>query len=189
MVIVGFGSSLDIAAIQFGSSDEVDSEQELLTVGLANLVAGLAGTGFTGSYIFTLTLFNMKNKVSSKAQGIVIVAFEVAFFMLPFSLMDYLPKFFFASFLVYFGVEIMYEWLMILSIKKVGYGEFAFLQLTFLACFLGGNSRRRSTCGRRSSRVGPKPSSSLQIQTPARSRARSCWISARLGRTTHTRKE
>ena len=28
----------------------------------------------------------MKNKVSSKAQGIVIVAFEVAFFMLPFSL-------------------------------------------------------------------------------------------------------
>ena len=31
--------------------------------------------------------------------------------MLPFSLMDYLPKFFFASFLVYFGVEIMYEWL------------------------------------------------------------------------------
>lgn len=111
MVIVGFGSSLDIAAIQFGSSDEVDSEQELLTVGLANLVAGLAGTGFTGSYIFTLTLFNMKNKVSSKAQGIVIVAFEVAFFMLPFSLMDYLPKFFFASFLVYFGVEIMYEWL------------------------------------------------------------------------------
>ena len=137
MVIVGFGSSLDIAAIQFGSSDEVDSEQELLTAGLANLVAGLAGTGFTGSYIFTLTLFNMKNKVSSKAQGIVIVAFEVAFFMLPFSLMDYLPKFFFASFLVYFGVEIMYEWL-ILSIKKVGYGEFAFLQLTFLACLFFG---------------------------------------------------
>ena len=83
VVIVGFGSSLDIAAIQFGSSDEVDSEQELLTVGLANLVAGLAGTGFTGSYIFTLTLFNMKNKVSSKAQGIVIVAFEVAFFLPP----------------------------------------------------------------------------------------------------------
>ena len=136
-MIVGFGSSLDIAAIQFGSSDEVDSEQELLTVGLANLVAGLAGTGFTGSYIFTLTLFNMKNKVSSKAQGIVIVAFEVAFFMLPFSLMDYLPKFFFASFLVYCGVEIMYEWL-ILSIKKVGYGEFTFLQLTFLACLFFG---------------------------------------------------
>ena len=34
MVIVGFRSSLDIAAIQFGSSDTVNSEQELLTVGL-----------------------------------------------------------------------------------------------------------------------------------------------------------
>ena len=32
VVIVGFGSSLDIAAIQFGSSDTVDSEQELVTL-------------------------------------------------------------------------------------------------------------------------------------------------------------
>lgn len=41
-------------------------------VGLSNMVSGLLGAGFTGSYIFSQTIFSMRAHVKSKLHGFII---------------------------------------------------------------------------------------------------------------------
>ena len=40
--------------------------------GLSNMVSGLLGAGFTGSYIFSQTIFSMRAHVQSKLHGLII---------------------------------------------------------------------------------------------------------------------
>lgn len=40
---------------------------------MSNLVTGMAGVGYTGSYIFSQTLFNLKMGVDSPVMGIIVV--------------------------------------------------------------------------------------------------------------------
>ena len=49
------------------------------------MVAGLAGAGFTGSYIFSQTIFSMRAGISSRLNGGVVAAAELLIFLLPFS--------------------------------------------------------------------------------------------------------
>lgn len=51
--VVAFGSSMDVAAIQADSPADLDFNRELVTVGVSNAIAGAAGVGFSGSYIFS----------------------------------------------------------------------------------------------------------------------------------------
>ena len=64
-LVVVFGSSLDIAAIEAGCGEQLDYNQELQTVGYANILSGAVGGTFTGSYIFSQTLFSMNSKVDT----------------------------------------------------------------------------------------------------------------------------
>lgn len=49
------------------------------------MVAGLAGAGFTGSYIFSQTVFSLRAGIQSRLNGLTISAVELAIFLLPFS--------------------------------------------------------------------------------------------------------
>jgi hypothetical protein len=44
-----------------------------------------AGSGYTGSYIFSQTIFSMRAGVSHWSHGAIIFALEAAIFLLPFS--------------------------------------------------------------------------------------------------------
>jgi hypothetical protein len=44
-----------------------------------------AGSGYTGSYIFSQTIFSMRAGVSHWSHGALIAALEAAIFLLPFS--------------------------------------------------------------------------------------------------------
>ena len=70
--IVAFGSSMDIAAIQADSPRDLDYNSELVTVGLSNLATAAAGVGFTGSYIFSQTLFSMRMGVDTPLMGAIV---------------------------------------------------------------------------------------------------------------------
>ena len=59
-VVVAFSSSLDVAAIQMDMGKQLDFNHELITIGLSNLVSGCTG-GFTGSYIFSQTIFTFRS--------------------------------------------------------------------------------------------------------------------------------
>ena len=80
------------------------------TVGLSNLISGVCG-GFTGSYIFTQTIFSMRRGVCTRWSGIAIILVELAVIMMPVPITSILPKMLFGSLLVLIAVELMFEWL------------------------------------------------------------------------------
>ncbi|KAF1785099.1 SLC26A/SulP transporter domain [Phytophthora cactorum] len=105
--IVAFGSCLDIAAIELDMDKKLDFNQELNTVGWSNVVSGLLG-GYTGSYIFSQTIFT----------------YESAIVVAPVSVMSYVPRFFFAATLIFIANDLMVEWL-VLARKQMSLREYA----------------------------------------------------------------
>ena len=108
--VVAFSSCLDIAAIQMEIGKVLNFDHEIQTVGLANMLSGASG-GFTGSYIFTETVFAMRNGVRSNWCGATIICCLMACFCLPVSLVTVIPSFFFGSVLCYIAAELLKEWL------------------------------------------------------------------------------
>ncbi|KAL6776708.1 hypothetical protein ACKKBF_B30640 [Auxenochlorella protothecoides x Auxenochlorella symbiontica] len=135
--VVAFGSSMDVAAIQADVAMPLDYNKELVTVGMSNLVTGMAGVGYTGSYIFSQTLFNLKMGVDSPVMGIIVVVSEVLLFMAPVNVMIYLPNLLFGAMVMWIGQDILKDWLFI-AYKRVSHVEYALLLATFGAITLWG---------------------------------------------------
>ncbi|KAK9845896.1 hypothetical protein WJX81_005443 [Elliptochloris bilobata] len=130
--VCAFGSSLDVAAIQAESPEPLDFNHELQTVGLSNIVTALSGAGLTGSYIFSQTIFSMRAGVHTRLHGWIIACAEMAVFLVPFGIVQYMPNLFYGALLALFGIEITMDWL-IHSYRKVARAEFVLLWMTFLA--------------------------------------------------------
>lgn len=104
----------------------------MVTVGTANVVAGVVGAGMTGSYIFSQTIFSMRAGVNNRLHGAIIAVMELALFFLPISVISYMPTLYYGSLLVMFGVDISNDWL-VHSYQKVTRMEYCLLILTFFA--------------------------------------------------------
>jgi SulP family sulfate permease len=130
-LVVAFSSSLDVAAIEMEMGLPLDYNKELMTVGVANVFSGLTG-GYTGSYIFSQTVFTMRRGVYTRLNGYVVVLCEGLMIMLPISIISYLPKLFFGSLLVLISTDLMCEWLWAAR-HKMAPMEFAVCLLTFVA--------------------------------------------------------
>lgn len=128
--VVAFGSSMDIAAIQADTPRDLDYSKELVTVGVSNLLTAFAGVGFTGSYIFSQTLFSLRMGVDTPLMGAIIATAELAVFMLPVNVMTYLPSFYFGGLTAWIGQDILKDWLFI-SYKRVSGVEYCLLLSTF----------------------------------------------------------
>ncbi|MEW5305292.1 MAG: hypothetical protein WDW36_007844 [Sanguina aurantia] len=135
--VVCFGSCMDIAAIQQDLPRPIDFNGELITVGLSNMVTGMLGAGYTGSYIFSQTVFTMRAGVNSRVMGMTIVAMELGVFLLPFDVVQFMPNFFFGALLMWFGCEIARDWLFH-SYRKLSFPEYILLWFTFAAIMYTG---------------------------------------------------
>ncbi|KAG1711414.1 hypothetical protein DVH05_008666 [Phytophthora capsici] len=129
--IVAFSSCLDIAAIELDMGSKLDFNHELKTVGWSNFVSGLLG-GYTGSYIFSQTIFTYRSKTNSRIVGVCVIIAEFAIVLAPVSVMSYVPRFFFAATLIFIAIDLMIEWL-VLTFKKMSLREYAVLWMTFVA--------------------------------------------------------
>lgn len=74
--------------------------------GWSNVATAVAGAGFTGSYIFSQTIFTMRSGVHSRINGFVIALLMLAIFAAPISVIDFLPSYFFGSLMIWIGWEI-----------------------------------------------------------------------------------
>lgn len=128
---------MDIAAIQADVTTELQYDRELITVGTSNLVAAAFGVGFTGSYIFSQTLLLLRQGVTTRAAGLVIVVIEVAAFMSPVSATAFVPRFYLGGLMAWIGFDIMKDWLLSVR-RKVSTTEFCLLLATFVLILITG---------------------------------------------------
>jgi MFS superfamily sulfate permease-like transporter len=110
IMVVALSSSLDVAAIELELNTPLDYNRELQMVGLSNLVSGVTG-GYTGSYIFSQSIFSLRSGIRSRLAGYVLALTQVVFLVLPVPLLSYVPNFFFGSLLSMICIDLLVEWL------------------------------------------------------------------------------
>eukprot|EP00592_Proboscia_alata_P001279 CAMPEP_0194373862 /NCGR_PEP_ID=MMETSP0174-20130528/22272_1 /TAXON_ID=216777 /ORGANISM="Proboscia alata, Strain PI-D3" /LENGTH=593 /DNA_ID=CAMNT_0039153139 /DNA_START=270 /DNA_END=2051 /DNA_ORIENTATION=+ len=129
MLVVALSSSLDVAAIELDLGKDLDYNHELKTVGWSNIVSGMTG-GYTGSYIFSQSIFSLRSGIHSRWAGLFVAFFEAVTVVSPVSILSYVPNFVFGSLLVMIAVDLMVEWLWDLR-SKVTLAEYAVALSTF----------------------------------------------------------
>jgi sulfate permease, SulP family len=134
--VVALSSSLDIAAIELEMKEPLDYNQELSMIGISNFVSGMTG-GYTGSYIFSQSIFSLRAGIRSRMAGYVLAGCEIGFLVAPFSILAYVPNFFFGSLLSLICADLMVEWL-IDSRNKMGHVEYFLCLATFLLILILG---------------------------------------------------
>ncbi|OWZ15039.1 Sulfate Permease [Phytophthora megakarya] len=129
--VVAFSSSLDVAAVETALGKPLDHNHELQTVGISNLLSGLGG-GFTGSYLFSQTIFTLRGKLDSRYVGLIVFVLEIAIVLSPFSIIAYVPKVFFGALQMLVCLDLMLEWLWHARNKLLP-REYGIVWLTFLS--------------------------------------------------------
>ncbi|KAL7568286.1 hypothetical protein ACA910_022623 [Epithemia clementina (nom. ined.)] len=129
--VVSFASCLDVAAISMDMGEALDTNRELSTVGFCNLMSGLT-LGFTGSYIFSQTIFTYRTGVHTRWIGIFIMVMYLYFVISPMNLLQISPLFFLGSTLIFIGYDLMFEWLYEIR-QRVLWSEYATIWGTFIA--------------------------------------------------------
>lgn len=128
--VVAFSSSLDVVAIEMDMGRQLDINHELKTVGISNILSGLTG-GYTGSYIFSQTIFTFRSGTNSRLVGTVVILCELLLFFAPINVMAFVPSYFFAATLIFIAVDLIFEWLFLVWFK-VSLKEYMVLLGTFL---------------------------------------------------------
>ena len=129
--VVSFSSCLDVAAISMDMGEALDTNAELVTVGISNVCSGLC-CGFTGSYIFSQTLFTYRSGITTRWCGILVLLTECAVFFCTVNLLEVSPLFFLGGTLTFVGFDLLYEWLVEVRHKLV-MSEYGVLIATFVA--------------------------------------------------------
>ena len=134
--VVTVSSSLDIAAIELELDTPLDYNRELTTVGIANVLSGLTG-GYSGSYIFSQTIFNLRSGVKDRFAGFTLALVEAFVIVVPIHILDYVPKIFFGSLLLMISADLMFEWLVDVR-RHCRPVDYAVTLATFAAFVTGG---------------------------------------------------
>jgi sulfate permease, SulP family len=115
----------------------LDYNHELQTVGISNVISGLTG-GYTGSYIFSQSIFSLRAGIRSRLAGFVLAFCQFIVLILPIPVLSFVPNFLFGSLLTVICVDLMYEWLWHVR-HKVSTTDYILAWLTFLAIQVFGN--------------------------------------------------
>jgi len=67
--------------------------------------------GFTGSYIFSQTIFTYRTGIHDRCIGFMIMVVYMYIVASPVNILEVAPLFFLGSTLIFIGFDLMYEWL------------------------------------------------------------------------------
>lgn len=88
-----------------------------------------------GSVIFSQSVLAIRAGVQSRLQGYSLFLLQFGTFLIPVSLVHFLPNFYYGSLLMVIGVDIMHEWL-IVTWPRVKKAEFVVSWLSFIATLI-----------------------------------------------------
>jgi hypothetical protein len=103
----------------------------LLDFSTITVMSGLT-FGFTGSYIFSQTIFTYRTGVHSRFIGVLIMIVFLYIVVSPVNVLEISPLFFLGSTLIFIGYDLMYEWLWEVR-DQVLLSEYGIVWLTFFA--------------------------------------------------------
>jgi MFS superfamily sulfate permease-like transporter len=78
--VVALSSSLDVSAIEIELRRPLDYNHELQMIGWSNIISGSTG-GYTGSYIFSQSIFSLRAGINSRLAGFVLAFCELLIFV------------------------------------------------------------------------------------------------------------
>ena len=93
--------------------------------------------GYTGSYIFSQTIFTYRTKIRFRLIGWVVVASEITLVSMNIDPLSCLPLYFFSAMLTFIGMDLMKEWLWDVRSKLLT-SEYQVLLATFTCIVLAG---------------------------------------------------
>jgi MFS superfamily sulfate permease-like transporter len=134
--VVSFASCLDVAAISIDMGQPLETNRELATVGVCNLMSGLT-LGFTGSYIFSQTIFTYRTGIHDRIIGFLIMCIYMYIVASPVNILEIAPLFFLGSALIFIGYDLMFEWLWEVR-HQVFLSEYFIVWFTFISIHLVG---------------------------------------------------
>lgn len=99
---------------------------------LSSTVASGLTLGFTGSYIFSQTIFTCRTGTNSRWVGLLVAFSFIGVILSTVNVLEVTPLFFLGSTLIFIGVDLMYEW--IIEIRhKLLLAEYCVLLVTFIS--------------------------------------------------------
>ncbi|KAL3913920.1 MAG: hypothetical protein SGILL_006302, partial [Bacillariaceae sp.] len=134
--VVSFASCLDVAAISIDMGQPLETNRELATVGICNFMSGMT-LGFTGSYIFSQTIFTYRTGIHTRLIGFLIMCIYMYIVISPANILEIAPLFFLGSTLIFIGYDLMFEWLWEVR-HQVFLSEYFIVWFTFISIHLVG---------------------------------------------------
>ena len=123
---------ISIASLIFNVYDSClsFSSRELATVGICNFMSGIT-LGFTGSYIFSQTIFTYRTGIHDRSIGFMIMLVYMYIVASPMNILEVAPLFFLGSTLIFIGYDLMFEWLWEVR-HQVFLAEYCIVWFTFI---------------------------------------------------------
>lgn len=100
---------LNASGLELVIRKDFDLNHELRTAGIANLVAGFAGT-LIGYHSVSLTTLNHTITRGSRLPGLIVAVLLVVTVMFGTGALAYLPRMMLGALLVFLGANLLYEW-------------------------------------------------------------------------------
>lgn len=104
------GGLLMLSAIEFSTSQELEPNFELKTMGASNFISGIMGGGFVGYPSTTFTIMQRSLGSSTRLAGILSAIVSVVVLISGANFLGFIPRFVVGGLLVYFGYQFIDHW-------------------------------------------------------------------------------
>lgn len=104
------GGLLMVSAIEFSTSQELEPNFELKTMGASNFISGIMGGGFVGYPSTTFTIMQRSLGSSTRLAGILSALIPIIVLIAGASFLGYIPRFIVGGLLIYFGYQFIDHW-------------------------------------------------------------------------------
>lgn len=131
VVITVIAVLLNDSGIELQTRQDVDLDQELRSVGSANLIAGATG-GIAGFPSVSLTLLARRLRAPYRIVGVIVGGVALAALILGSFVLDIVPTFLLGGVLIWLGGGLMFEWL-VRSFRRLDRWEYLIILVIFAA--------------------------------------------------------
>jgi SulP family sulfate permease len=112
MFVTAISMLLNTTGIEVTTRREADLDRDLSTLGVANLLSAALG-GYVSCVSLSRSTVNYAAGATGRLAGVTMAAIAAAILLVNPSFLAYVPKFVLGGLLLYFGLDLLYRWLVV----------------------------------------------------------------------------